>query len=643
MAAEFLLKNMSRAQALFYIFTFTLGGKGLLAQIDTISLKEVSVIEKRSSKFAVGSQVFNIDSTQLISYQGQTLTEVLQFESGIYLKHYSPGNLASTSFRGGNASQTALTWNGFNINSPLNGIFDLSLFPVSAFDEVKVQPGASSALWGSGAVGGSIHLSQKPDFKPHFNVNLSTQAGSFGFHKESVGIDFGSKRFSHRLIVLNQFAKNDFDYINPFTNLKETQRNNDVETKALLSENYFNLNPKNLISLNWWYQQTDRNTPPTLFETTLANQTDDVSRLTAEWFHQLKKGELKIRGAWFSELQDYSNLTDDTSYFNNSQTFIGEAEFNRKLKRGFNVDLGFNQTSYLADVQSYKREPKWQHRQSAFAGLSKTFFSKLDASAMLRQEIIDQKTAPFTYTLGMSWKITNGLSLKGQYSKVYRTPTLNDLYWAPGGNPDLKSEEGNAQEASLVWANSKLKWNWQIVVSAFNRQIKNWIIWQPQSGIWTPQNLLEVHSRGWETNSHLQWQKGKFGFRLNLITNYTVSTNKKPSRANDASVGKQLIYVPIYSGTGGIEVKYSKFSLRYNHSYTGYTYTTSDHSEWLDPYQLGSLYMAYSPQWKKFGGSFFFRINNIWNEPYQVVRSRPMPGINYSIGLNLNFKLIHQK
>ena len=621
----------------------TLSGKGLLAQIDTVSLQEVSVVEKRNSKFALGSQVFTIDSAQLKSYQGQTLTEVLQFESGIYLKHYSPANLASTSFRGGNASQTALTWNGFNINSPLNGIFDLSLFPVSAFDEVKVQPGASSALWGSGAVGGSIHLSQRPNFKPRFNINLSSQAGSFGFHQESVGIDFGSKRFSHRLMVLNQFATNDFEYLNPFTNQVETQRNNEVGTRALLSENYFSLNPKNLFSLNWWYQQTDRNTPPTLFETTLANQTDDVSRLTAEWFHQLKKGELKTRGAWFSEFQDYTNLTDDTAYFNNSQTFIGEVEFSRKLKSGFNVDLGFNQTSFVADVQSYKSDPRWQHRQSAFAGLSKSLFTKLDFSAMLRQEFIDGETAPFTYTLGAAWKIYKGLSLKGQHSKVYRAPTLNDLYWAPGGNPDLKSEEGNAQEVSLIWQQGKERFNWQITLSAYNRNIENWIIWQPKSGIWTPQNLLEVHSRGWETNSYLQWQKGKFGFRLNLLTNYTVSTNEKSSRANDASVGKQLIYTPIYSGTGGVELKYQKISLRYNHSYTGYTYTSSDHSEWLEPYELSSLYIAYKPTLKKISGSLYFRINNIWDQDYQVVRNRPMPGINYSIGLNINLKLNHQK
>lgn len=614
-----------------------------MGQIDSAWIKEVSVVESRSSKFAVGSQLFTIDSTQLASHQGQSLTEVLQFESGIYLKHYSPGNLASTSFRGGSSSQTSLTWNGFNISSPLNGIFDLSLFPVQTFDELKIQPGASSALWGSGAVGGSIHLGHKPQFKEHFNLGAGAQIGSFGFHSENVSLDFGNKRLSHRLIVTEQSAENDFQYVNPFTGQKETQRNNASKTWGILSENFIKINTKNLWSLNWWYQESDREIPPSLFETALNQQTDDISRLTSEWIHQFKKASLKIRGAWFSEQQDYHNLTGDTSFYNNSQALIGEIEYNLKAKRRLNIDLGVNQTSYQGDVQSFRRDPIWQHRQSIFAGISKQFFNKLDVSAMLRQEFLDGNRVPFVYTIGLSWAITKNLIIKGQHSKVYRNPTLNDFYWSPGGNLNLMAEDGNAQELSLVWKTSFTKFQWQTTISAFNRNIQNWIIWQPEAGIWSPNNLLEVWSRGVETNSNIGWKKGKMEIRLRLITNYILSTNEKARNNTDESVGKQLIYTPTYSGTGGLDLKYANFLVRYTHSYTGYTYTASDHSEWLDPYKLGSLYLAYRANWKKANTSLFFRINNIWNEDYQVVRNRLMPSVSYSIGINLNLKFYNQK
>lgn len=628
---------------IIFIFLFSLSGNVLIGQNDTTLLSEVSVVKTRASQFAVGSQIQNIDSTRLSNYQGQNLTDILRSESGIYTKYYSPGNLASTSSRGANASQTALTWNGFNINSPLNGIFDLSLFPLTAFDKVSVQPGASSALWGSGAIGGSIHLNHKPHFKDEGRAAVSFNIGSFGFHQENVTLGWSNKKTSHRLSLVSQYADNDFTYLNPFNQEEETQRNNQINTLGLLSENYIRLSKKDILSLNVWLQQTERQIPLAIYETALTQQDDDVLRLTSEWMHSFKKSQLKIRGAWFIENQDYTNFTQDTSYFNNNETFIGEAEYAIQLAPNHKVDIGFNATSNQADVQSYGSEPIWQHRQSVFAGYHWNILKPLQFSAMLRQEIVDANAVPFTYTLGMNWDIIWGISLKGQFSKVYRTPTLNDRYWNPGGNPDLNAEDGYAQELSLIWENQKDKFNWNVTISGFNRNISNWIIWQPSSGIWSPQNLLDVWSRGWEGRAFVKWTSNKFSIKLSGMGNYTVSTNEEPLRPNDATVGKQLIYTPIYSGIAGLDLQYSNFNISYTHSYTGYTYTASDHSSFLEPYQLGNLNFNYRYQRKMFGGSLFFKINNIWNESYQVVRNRPMPGINYNLGINLNLKFKNQQ
>lgn len=616
----------------------------VLAQTDTTALEEVSVVETRSSKFAVGSTFLKVDSTTLKSYEGQNLTEVLQFESPVYIKYYSPGNLASTSFRGANSNQTALTWNGFNINNSLNGLFDLSLFPVQAFDELKIQPGASSALWGSGAIGGSIHLGHQANFKKHLNLQTSLQAGSYGYHYESAGIDFGSKKFSSKLMIVNRYADNNFEYAHPDNGETVIQKNNEVRTQGLLSENHFKLSQEDLINLNLWLQQSDRNIPPTIFEKTLANQKDEVLRLTSEWFHHFEKSNLKVRGAWFREDQDYENRTADTVYYNDIQTFIGETEWNFRAGHSHEFDLGYNHTSSAADVQSYQsNEPLWQHREAFFGGYRWNIVKNLNFSVMLRQEVVDQTFVPFTWTAGLNSTLFKQIKVKAQVSKVYRIPTLNDRYWVPGGNPDLSSEEGYAGELTLAWQVQKPKTSWRISFTGYHRDIENWIIWQSQGSYFSPQNLLEVESSGLESNNYIQWRSGDFGVKLNLIGNYNNSVNQKPRGPNDQSVGRQLIYTPSYTGSTGLQVFAYNFSIRYNHSYTGYTYTTSDHSEWLEPYNVANLYLSYSHDWKKFGGNLFFRVNNIWNTDYRVVRNRPMPGINYSFGVNMNLKLNNQK
>ncbi|MGB0177413.1 MAG: TonB-dependent receptor plug domain-containing protein [Owenweeksia sp.] len=615
-------------------------GLQLHSQTDTLKLEAVDVVETRTRAFAVGSDLISIDSTQLKGRTGQSLSEVLSQEGLFFIKNYSPGNLATTSFRGANAQQTVITWNGFNINSPLNGQFDLSLFPVQSFDEVQVQPGASSALWGSGAIGGSVHLSHAPDFKPHWTAGIGVQAGSFETYSQNLEMSFGNEKYSGRLLLLNQTAENNFSFTNPITGEQQEQVNNELSTRGLLAENHLRLSSKDLLNFHIWFQETDRNIPPTLYETSRSSQKDDVLRVTSQWLHSLRKGDLKIRGAYFKEDQHFHNISADTLYHNAQQSVMAEAELNYRPFRHHHFDLGINHSTFLVDVDSYKSEEGIrQHRQSFFGGYRWDILSNLNFSAMMRQEVIDGNAAPFTFTTGMAWLILPQLELKGQYSKVYRTPTLNDLYWVPGGNRNLQSEYGYAQEISATWAQELARWNYSITVSAYNRNITNWIVWLPTAGVWSPQNLLEVHSRGFETRSKVQWRAGSWLLGLQLHSNYVLSTNERSSRAGDASLGRQLIYTPIYSGMGGFHVRYKRWTFRYQHRYTGYTYTTSDHSEYLEPYNIGSLYLGYDHSHKKVDGTIFMRIENLWDHDYQVVRNRPMPGIQYSIGLNVNFKL----
>ncbi|HAD98639.1 MAG TPA: hypothetical protein DCG19_14605 [Cryomorphaceae bacterium] len=630
---------MAQLRSSFFLILL-LGRLTGYAQTDTVNLQTVDVVEARTRNFAVGSELITIDSTRLKGRNGQSLTEVLSQEGLFYLKHYSPGNLATTSFRGANAQQTVVTWNGFNINSPLNGQFDLSLFPVNSFDEIQVQPGASSALWGSGAIGGSIHLGHKANFKPHLTIGAGLQAGSFDTYSQNLQMSYGSRNYSGRLMLTRQSAENDFGYTDPFTGEDRKQRNNQLSNLGLLSENHIRLGTKDLLNTHPWLQKTDRNIPPSLFESSLSNQKDDVIRLTSQWLHSFKKANLKVRGAYFNEDQFYHSITADTLYHNGYQSLMAEAELNYRMAQHHSLDLGINHSTFLADVDSYRSMGKvQQYRQSFFGGYHWAVLPVLDFSLMLRQEIIDGKVAPFTFTGGLSWQVLPQLELKGQFSKVYRAPTLNDLYWVPGGNRDLQSEYGFAEEISATWSHELNEWDYSLSLSGYNRQITNWIVWLPVAGIWSPQNLLEVHSRGLESRSELSWKSGNWQLGLNLTTNYTLSTNEKSPRTNDASLGKQLIYTPVYSGMAGFTTRYKLLTFRYQHRYTGYTYTTSDHSEYLEPYHLGSIYLGYDTDWKKLDGSLFLRIENIWDHDYQVVRNRPMPGTQFSVGLNINFKL----
>ena len=97
-------------------------------QDDTIKIKEVVISRKKSIQILPGYKKITIDSSILMNYSHSTLADLLSENSEIFIKSYGMGGTATPSFRGTGASHTQIDWNGININNPMLGQSDLSLY-----------------------------------------------------------------------------------------------------------------------------------------------------------------------------------------------------------------------------------------------------------------------------------------------------------------------------------------------------------------------------------------------------------------------------------------------------------------------------------------------------------------------------------
>ncbi len=70
----------------------------------------------------------------------------------------SAGNRENVKIRGGVGTQTLVMIDGFKVNSPTLGEFDISSLQVSDFERVEVIRGPQSALYGSNAMGGVVNF-----------------------------------------------------------------------------------------------------------------------------------------------------------------------------------------------------------------------------------------------------------------------------------------------------------------------------------------------------------------------------------------------------------------------------------------------------------------------------------------------------
>jgi vitamin B12 transporter len=612
-------------------------GQDTLRQYDK---SVVVVVIDRVRTQASGVKVLTFDSALISRYNDRNIGDLLAAHSPIFVKNYGPGNLSTTTFRGGNAAHTAVVWGGLNINSSMNGLVDLNLLPGFLFDYVALQFGGGGTSWGSGAVSGAVLLDSKLRFNTGRTITAGATVGAFGFRQTALKAQWSSDSTLWSVAAYYTDSENNFTYQRSDTTAKERMAHASYKQRGIKVDHSRKLPGKmGTLSVRYWYHENFRNIPPTLNEQTpSAFQYDLTSRLAWQWQKKVFGGFFVFRQGWFLERINYKINDYREIDHNVANTLISDVEFNRYLAK-WKWHVGINQSLSAGKSESYSGNPLI-NRVSLFGGAIVKLTNRWEGSVNLRSELVNGKFAPLTFALGSEYRVNPLLSFLVNASRVYRVPTFNDLYWNPGGNPELMPESGYTGDATSVISLHPFqsKFQFKVEITVFTRLMKNQIIWLPQGSFWTPRNLMEVWSRGMETSWNLNYTKKKFFIQAGVGTNYTLATSMKPLSENDQSVDQQLIYVPMYSGNGNLLIRYRQFELNYTLSYTGYRYVSSDHYSYLNPYWLHNSFVSYVFEERN---KMTIRLNgaldNITNTTYQIVQSRPMPLRGFRLGASITF------
>ena len=136
-----------------------------------IEIEEVQVSDLQTKLFN-NTQKSVVLNDSVVVFNRESLTKLLNFNSFFYFKENGNGMVSSPSVRGTTASQTAVIWNGININSNLTGQTDFNTINTYDFNSIQLKYGGGSVVYGSGAIGGSIHLNNEMSFKKHIRQFL---------------------------------------------------------------------------------------------------------------------------------------------------------------------------------------------------------------------------------------------------------------------------------------------------------------------------------------------------------------------------------------------------------------------------------------------------------------------------------------
>ncbi len=653
-------------------------------------IEESSVIADRSLG-EIGQQKTSLDSAALKLTVSQSMADILTYNSSIFVKQYGRGSLATVSFRGTAASHTQVTWNGMKINSPMLGMTDFSLIPSYFTDRATLLHGSSSLAATGGGLGGAVLLETAPSVAEGFDMDAVLGVGSYNTRDGFVRINYGGRRLKTSTRVAATVSENNFTYRN--YNKKEytydaagipngsyypvdTNRCGNIRDFHLMQDVYYTTSGGDRLSLNIWWMNSVRGVP--LLSVDYRNgigyvneQSENTLRAVTGWNHSGEKYILSAKAGWLHTRQGYDFARDkgngvmaamitSRSLIN---TIHGQAE--GKWLAAEHLMLTAQIAAYQHFVRSTDRNALSLNTGSTTSGTSEkiaigydegrfessTYFSvkwnvtpRLGLSAALREELYGESLSPIIPVINIDYLITKNLTAKASASRNYRYPTLNDLYFLPGGNPNLLPERGFSYDAGLDYAVVRDgQYSLKASATRFDSYIDNWIVWIPTfKGYWTPRNVKQVHAYGIETRAEGKLQMGR-GWQLSGSGNFawTPSINHgDPSSWADEAIGKQLVYIPQFSASSIVALAYRNWRLSYKWCWYSERYTTSDNDMATRigrvlPYIMNDMVLERRFALPDAGLALKLAVNNLFDEEYESVLNHPMPGRNFELFIEI--------
>ncbi|OGX84243.1 hypothetical protein BEN47_16445 [Hymenobacter lapidarius] len=621
-----------------------------------LRLPEVRVRAIGPERFAVGSRRLELDSAVLAQYRGGNLADVLQARTPIALKNYGPGQLATIALRGTSAQHTAVLWNGLNIMLPTLGQNDFALLPVGATTRVSIQPGPAAALYGSGAVGGAVLLNSDPDWRPGFHGSVQADAGSFGLRGGSLEARTATPTVAVRIASSYREAQNNYSYVLREARgpVRYTLRNAALRHQWSISPDVaWRVGTAGEVTAAAWLTDTDREIQSGVNVTgSQAEERDQSRRLVLGYRHVAARRQWAVRGAWFEDILNYR----DGGAPSNSRvrTTQAQAEHTAALGARGSLRLGAEAQHFSALVSGYGTTEVAESRAAAFALLRYDPRPGLRLSANLRQAALPAGLAPLTPTAGLEWdllqigndtlsrSLTQSLAAKASAARSYRAPTLNERYWLPGGNPDLRSESGVGYEAGL---RHRLAWPGGLTaeteLTAFRQDVDDWVQWLPSTstGIWSPRNLRQVRSQGVEASTALRLRQGRYAGGVQLAYHFTDTRKTQGTAADSDPVGVQLAFVPQHQASFSTDHRWREWLVSSTVAFTSFRYVNASGTDYLPGTGLLGATLGRTLRGPAdMGLLVLVQATNLLNQRYDTYPGRPAPPRALSASLRLSWQ-----
>ena len=637
-----------------------------------LKLKEVTIYSNRMQKKMSPVQI--LSGKELEKLNVYSVADALRYFSGVQIKDYGGiGGLKTVNIRSMGSHHVGVFYDGIELGNAQNGVVDLGRFSLDNMEVISLYNGQKSAIFQPAkdySSASAIYMqTRKPLFKGEKknNLNIGVKGGSFSTINPSL---LWEHRFNEQISssISTEYMYTSGRY--KFTYAKKdgydttaVRQNGDV--RMLRLENaFFGKIPKGEWKAKAYLYNSERGYPGAA-----------VREEPGKFRHQDRQWDtnLFVQGSfqnyfkpWYSLLAnvkyayDYLHYLSDprldvtTMYVDNhyrQQEIYASAAHLFTIYPWWSMSLSndFQWNTLRADLIDFV----YPTRNTILTSAATSFdFNCLMLQASLLYTHVDDNTRTKGANAGTKNKYTPSviatwqpltkfpLNVRAFYKKVFRMPTLNDLYYTFIGNKDLKPEYTTQYDVGITfshtWNNHWLK-SLDLQIDGYYNEVDDKIIAMPTSNQfrWTMINLGHVEIRGLDAAIRGEWGFGKV--ELSTLFNYTYQKAQDFTDPTSEWYGGQIPYIPWHGGSIILNGSYQTWSCNYSFIYTGERYEAVANipENYAQPWYTHDFSLSKTFQWGKTGIRVTAEINNIFNQQYEVVQCYHIPGTSFKIKLNV--------
>lgn len=494
----------------------------------------VSVISKSQSAQQAERVFLQLESSS--SLGNPERNRILVLIPGLYVHSYGgPGGVSTLSLDGAPASHTRVTYFGFDLTSPQNNQIDLSQLPRPLLKRISYTPFITEENINVGNSEGSLDIQNTAT-----KSGLYLARGSFGHTSIATNLSLFRKQFYGNILLGKRHDKGDYRVFNPLNNSTIKRENNHFDQQYISGNVNIRTRPHQHLRLILLQSIQDRGVPGLVWSPNPVAYRHDILRIGGlKYGRNHTSGYTTFRLLHRFSKEHYSNPIngiDARHRLNTLQT---------SLKHKY---IHSSQLQLLGSLDAV-----YDHIASRNTGRHERISYKAAFSPTLKYHRIQLNPSllyDYSPALYAKWNIDLNLTLRPKsllvdnillnYGRFYRYPSFNDLYWQPGGNPDLKSEKTQKWNIALsLNPHPTLRTN----ILFYYKSSRNLILWTPMQSYWQPKNIREARRYG--SKMTLDWHTVNRLFSARLNLSYNVSEDRTPGDY----YGKPLRYSPLYSGT----------------------------------------------------------------------------------------------